>query len=91
MKLFVTDYDGTLFVDEISIKENIKMLLELKKKNIKIVINTGRSYPSIKNQLDTYSIPYDYLICADGSILYDDIGNILKLYELIFLLVLKVY
>ena len=82
MKLFVTDYDGTLFVDEISIKDNIRMLLELQKRNYKVVINTGRSYPSIKNQLDMYSIPYDYIICADGSLLYDNIGNVMRMYEM---------
>ena len=82
MKLFVTDYDGTLFVDEISIKENIKYLKKLQENNIKVIINTGRSYPSIKNQLNLYGVPYDYIICADGSVLYDNNDNILKLYEM---------
>lgn len=82
MKLFVTDYDGTLFTDEVSIKENIKYLKELQKKNTKIVIDTGRSYPSIMIQLKLYNIPYDYIICADGSILYDNNGNVIKLYEM---------
>ncbi len=82
MKLFVTDYDETLFVNDIDLKENIKMLKKLQENNIKIVIATGRSYPSIKNQIDIYNIPYDYVICADGSILYDNNGNLLKLYEM---------
>lgn len=82
MKLFITDYDGTLFVDEESLKENIRMFKILQKSNTKIVIATGRSYPSIMNQLTLHNIPYDYIICADGSILYDNNGNILKIYEL---------
>ena len=82
MKLFVADYDGTLFVDDESLKENNKMLLELQEKNYKVVIDTGRSFPSIKNQIDIHSIPYDYLICGDGSILYDKDGNIIKMYEI---------
>ena len=82
MKLFVTDYDGTLFVNEKDLKENIKMLKELQENNTKVIIATGRSYPSIMNQLLKYSIPYDYIIAADGSIIYDTNGNILKLYEM---------
>lgn len=82
MKLFVTDYDGTFFKDDYSLKENISMLKELQNKNIKIMISTGRSYPSIKNQVDINHIPYDYLSCADGSIIYDHRGNILAMYQM---------
>lgn len=82
MKLFVTDYDGTLFVNENDLKKNTEMLKKLQKNDTKIVIATGRSYPSIMNQLSKYPIPYDYIIAADGSIIYDVNGNILKLYEM---------
>ena len=58
------------------------MLKKLQKNDTKIVIATGRSYPSIMNQLSKYPIPYDYIIAADGSIIYDTNGNILKLYEM---------
>ena len=80
MKLFVTDYDGTFFIDNVSINENIKMLKKLHENDFKIMISTGRSYPSIKNQMNIYNIPYDYLSCADGSILYDNNDNILEMY-----------
>ena len=52
---FVTDYDETLFVNEKDLKENIKMFRKLQENNTKIVIATGRSYPSIKNQIDIYN------------------------------------
>ncbi len=77
MKLFVTDYDDTLYTNDISIKENIKKIKELKKKDFIIVIATGRSYPSIKNQILEKKIPYDYLSCADGSIIYDNQNKII--------------
>lgn len=75
MKLFVTDYDETLYVNDKKIKKTIQKLKKLKEKDYLITIATGRSYPSIKNQVNTYGIPYDYLICADGSLIYnhDDI------------------
>ena len=80
MKLFVTDYDGTLFVDEKQIKKTNKLLKKLKEQDYIIVIATGRSYPSIKNQTNTYNILYDYLCCADGSIIFDNNGNAIKKY-----------
>ena len=76
MKLFVTDYDDTLYTSDISIKENIKRLNELRSKDFKVIIATGRSYPSIKTQVNLYQIPYDYLACADGSVIYDNQNNI---------------
>lgn len=77
MKLFVTDYDDTLYTNDTSIKENIKKLKLLRDNNFYIVISTGRSYPSIKTQINLYQIPYDYLTCADGSIIYDNKGKII--------------
>ena len=78
MKLFITDYDDTLYLNDNQIKENIKKLKDLHKKNFLVVISTGRSYPSIKEKIRQYKIPYDYLTCADGSIIYDNKGNIVQ-------------
>lgn len=82
MKLFVTDYDNTLFIDDVSILENIKMIKELQKNNFYVVISTGRSLPSIKEKIREYNIPFDYLTCADGSIIYDKNYEIIKFYEI---------
>ena len=82
MRLLVADYDGTFFVDEENLKENIKWVKKWQENENLFMISTGRSYSSIKNQVDINQIPYDYLSCADGSILYDNKGNILKMYEM---------
>jgi len=82
MKLFVTDYDNTLYIDEESMKLNIQKLNELKKQDYIIVISTGRSIPSIKEKILEYNIPFDYINCADGSILYDNKFQLLKSFEL---------
>ena len=79
MKLFITDYDGTLYTSDDSIKENNKKLKELQENHFYVVISTGRSYPSIKTQINLYHIPYDFICCADGSIIYDNKGNILNM------------
>ena len=58
------------------------LIKKLKKANYMIVIATGRSYPSIKNQANIYNILYDYLICADGSIIYNSDDTIEKMYPM---------
>lgn len=78
MKLFVTDYDNTLYVNDEEIKEAIKELERIRKKDFKVVISTGRSIPSIKKEVIKHNIPFDYLSCADGSLIYDNNYNLLK-------------
>ena len=71
MKLFVTDYDDTLYTSDEQIQKNNIKLKELKDNGFCIVIATGRSITSIKTQINTYNIIYDFLACSDGSIIYD--------------------
>ena len=82
MKLFVTDYDDTLYINDSDIKKNIKYLKKLRQNSFIILISTGRSYPSIKNEILKYNIPYDYVSCADGSIIYDNKGDIVKMFNI---------
>lgn len=82
MKLFVTDYDDTLFTNEKAIKITNKKLRKLKEKDYLIVIATGRSYPSIKNQTKIYNILYDFIICADGSVIYNNDDHIIKMHKM---------
>ena len=78
MKLFVTDYDNTLYINDEELKETIKELDRIREKNIKVVISTGRSIRSIKNEVIKHNIPFDYLSCADGSLIYDNNYNLLQ-------------
>ena len=78
MKLFVTDYDNTLYVNDEELVETIKELKRIREKDIKVVISTGRSIPSIKKEVIKHSIPFDYLSCADGSLIYDNNYNLIK-------------
>ena len=81
-KIFITDYDGTLFTNEESLKENIKWLKKLQKIGFLINISTGRSYPSIKEQINLYQIPCDLITCADGSITFDSEGYLIKCFPI---------
>ena len=82
MKLFVTDYDETLYISDEEIRENIKKIKKLQENDFLFVIATGRSFPSIKNQTKLFNIPYDYLITSDGSIIYDKDDNIVKMFDI---------
>ena len=75
---FVTDYDNTLYVNDNELKNAIKELNRIREKDIKVVISTGRSIRSIKNEVIKHNIPFDYLSCADGSLIYDNNYNLIK-------------
>lgn len=73
MKLLVTDYDGTMYYEKQDLKtlrENIEALKQFKKQNM-VVIATGRPYISIKKEIDTYDIPYNYIISSNGACLFN--------------------
>ncbi len=78
MKLLVTDYDGTMYYEkqDKTFKENIEALKHFKNRHM-IAIATGRPYNSIKKEIDTYNIPYDYIISSNGACLFDKHSNII--------------
>lgn len=73
MKLLVTDYDGTMYYEkqDKTLKDNIEALKQFKKRHM-IAIATGRSYNSIKKEIDTYNIPYNYIISSNGTCMFDE-------------------
>lgn len=81
MKLLVSDYDGTLHPDEQKKRylfENIEAIKELMANGHRFMLSTGRNFNSIKEQIDKYNIPYNYLSCNDGAVLFDQYDNVLN-------------
>lgn len=80
MKLLVSDYDGTLNPEGMFIRD-FKINLDAVKKFInsgnKFMLSTGRNLTSIEKEIKKYNIPFNYLSCNDGAILFDDNFNIL--------------
>ncbi len=66
-KILVSDYDGTFYINEDDIKNNIKKVKEFRNKNNIFVIATGRSYYDFEKKLDKYPFKYDYLILNHGA------------------------
>lgn len=80
MSMLVSDYDGTFsgtITDKLELYLNIKAINKFLENGNTFVIATGRSFESIKREIKRHSIPYNYLICNDGSTLFDKDDNIL--------------
>ncbi len=71
MKVLISDYDGTFYTNEESIKTNIDKTNEFMKKNI-FVIATGRSLQDFKRKEEEYDIKYNYLIINHGATIIKD-------------------
>lgn len=81
MKLLVSDFDSSFYTDDINIIKNVEELNKFKNNNL-FMLSSGRSFNSLKNMCLKYNIPYDYLSCCDGSILYDKNDKMVVKYNL---------
>ena len=77
MILLSSDYDMTLNAFVHDLKINLELLRPFRANGNTFLLNTGRSYHSIKKEILEYNIDYDYLSCNDGNIMFDKKGNIL--------------
>jgi len=70
------DLDGTLLNNNHQVsKENIEAIKECRKKNVRFIINSGRSYPQIENilkQIGTYEKENEYSICMNGAVILEN-------------------
>lgn len=79
MKLLVSDYDGTFNEDNklSKINKNIDAVKRFMNSGNIFAFATGRNYDSIKKEITKYHIPYNYLICSNGSIVFDHKDRVL--------------
>lgn len=78
MIMIVSNYDGALLNGKQTLIENIEAIKEFRKESNLFVIATERNFYSIKQEIELYKIPYDYLICNNGSVILDNNYNILN-------------
>ncbi len=67
-KVLVADYDKTLYTNYSDMLNNIKAINEFRSKGNIFVIASGRTYTSLKEEIDKYNINYDYLILNHGAL-----------------------
>ena len=75
MKVLVSDFDKTLFVEDKDIvKDNIKAINRFISNGNSFIIETGRIYTDIILLLNEYNIKYNYLVCEDGAKIFNNLG-----------------
>lgn len=67
-KVLVVDYDRTLFTNNSDMLNNINSINKFRENGNIFIIATGRTYNSLKKEIDKYNIEYDYLILNHGSL-----------------------
>lgn len=77
LRVLVSDYDRTLYLDDSGIRENIKAINKFRSLGNLFIIATGRSYYDFKKVTDQYTIPYDYVILNHGATILDNNDNII--------------
>ncbi len=77
MKLLVSDYDDTLYTSDHSIKLNIEAIRRFRKNGNLFAISTARDFKSIKEEIEKYDIPYDFLSCYNSNAIYDMEDNVI--------------
>jgi Cof subfamily protein (haloacid dehalogenase superfamily) len=72
MYILSSDFDGTLTQQgTISDKDKTAIAAWRKAGNL-FGVNTGRGYCGIKAELERHQVDYDYLICNNGGLIYED-------------------
>lgn len=70
MKMIVSDFDDTLYINNAIDKNEIKKINEFRKKGNIFVIATGSSYTSFKRKIKYSNLKYDYLIVNHGTSIF---------------------
>lgn len=72
MKLFVSDYDMTLYINEHIDEKVLDAIKKWREAGNIFVIATGRNKFSIFEQIEKYNIGFDYLIANNGALIFDN-------------------
>lgn len=73
MKILASDFDNTLFfsTDTKTTEKNIEAIKSFLLEGNTFCLITGRTYMEIKSELERLELPYTYLICGDGAMIFD--------------------
>ena len=74
-KLFFSDLDLTLLVDDHIPTFNLEAINQAKEKGVKFVICTGRPYNFMSHllkELNTENLENEYTICSSGAVIYEN-------------------
>ncbi|CAM4277062.1 HAD hydrolase family protein [Erysipelothrix inopinata] len=67
MKLFASDYDGTLFKDRIIREDDLHSIRKFREQGHKFGLVSGRSIDSLKTEIEKHDIPVDFIVGINGG------------------------
>lgn len=77
MYILSSDFDNTLFVNENISKEDMEAIKRFRQAGNLFIINTGRNFKDISEQVSKWDIEVDYFIASNGSLIVDSNNKIL--------------
>lgn len=80
MKVLGSDFDNTLYFlnDEELTKKNVEAIKKFMSLGNIFFIITGRTYMEIEKDLKKTQVPYTYLVCGDGAMIFDENRNCIQ-------------
>ena len=75
--ILASDFDGTMFVGHELNPKNLEFINEFKSEGNKFGIVTGRDLYMTKLVIEEYHIPFDFIICNNGTVVYDSEYNVM--------------
>lgn len=81
MKVLASDFDNTIyFLDNPATTEkNVETIKKFIAQGNIFCLITGRTYIEVKKDLEKIGLPYTYLICGDGAMLFDSTDYCLQM------------
>lgn len=77
MKVAASDYDGTLFRQDVIAKSDAEAIKRWREAGHKFGVVSGRDHGMLVPQLKHYGVGYDYLACNNGGIICKADGTVL--------------
>lgn len=77
MKVLISDFDGTLYINEDDVQKNAKKIEDFRRGGNIFIISTARNYSAIKKACLKHNIDVDYFFCDIGATILDNDGKVL--------------
>ena len=77
LKVAASDYDGTLFRNDIITARDAEAIRKWRAAGHKFGVVSGRDHGMLMPQLKHYGVEYDYLACNNGGLISDDQERVL--------------
>lgn len=89
MKIIISDFDNTFFTNDID--KNVELINQFMEKGNIFIIATGRPLYLLRPELEKHKIKYNYLICNDGAVIFDDNEKIIDKTNIDYYTAIEIY